>query len=363
MLMTNTRLLLRDAVFSIVTLFASFFLNLLLQVWFDTQTLIPMIFVLGVFLISWRTQGFFWGIAASLASVLAVNWAFTYPYWAFDLISPECISSAVVMLIVSVLTGTLTTQIKHQEKIKAEIERERMRANLLRAVSHDLRTPLTSIYGASSTVLENFGNLSPAQHLELLKDVQEDSQWLIRMVENLLSVTQINGGNVRLAKDPTVLEELIDAVLVKFQKHHPGQAVLVTIPDDFVSIPMDAMLIQQVLINILENAVDHAEGMTELSLDVSCHNNRACFCIRDNGCGIPAERMDNLFSGYLDRQQIPADGSRSNMGIGLSVCATIIKAHGGEIFAENRKEGGAAFYFTLEMEDHYEHQQVSDLVH
>ena len=363
MIMTHTRLLLRDAVFSIVTLFASFFLNLLLQSWFDTQSLIPMIFVLGVFLISWRTQGFFWGIAASLASVLAVNWAFTYPYWAFDLISPECISSAVVMLIVSVLTGTLTTQIKHQEKIKAEIERERMRANLLRAVSHDLRTPLTSIYGASSTVLENFSSLSAEQHLDLLKDVQEDSQWLIRMVENLLSVTQIDGGNVKLAKDPTVLEELFDAVLIKFRKHHPGQEVLVTIPDDFVSIPMDAMLIQQVLINILENAVDHAEGMTELSLDVSCHNNRACFCIRDNGCGIPAERMDNLFSGYLDRQHIPADGNRSNMGIGLSVCATIIKAHGGEIFAKNRKEGGAAFYFTLEMEDHYEHEQISDLVH
>ena len=354
--MTNTRLLLRDAVFSVVTLFATFFLNLLLQVWFDTQTLIPMIFVLGVFLISLRTQGFFWGIAASLASVLAVNWAFTYPYWAFDLISPECISSAVVMLIVSVLTGMLTTRIKHQEKIKAEIERERMRGNLLRAVSHDLRTPLTSIYGASSTVLENFHTLSTEQHLELLKDVQEDSQWLIRMVENLLSVTQIDGEKVKLTKVPTVLEELIDAVLIKFQKHHPGQSVCVSIPEDFVSIPMDAMLIQQVLINILENAVHHAVGMTELSLEVTCYNDSACFCVRDNGCGIPADRMENLFSGYLDRQHVPADGSRSNMGIGLSVCATIVKAHGGEIYAENRREGGAAFYFTLEMEDQDEHQ-------
>ena len=354
--MKHYPIFLRDAVFSVVTLFATFFLNLLLQIWFDTQTLIPMIFVLGVFLISWRTQGFFWGIAASLASVLAVNWAFTYPFWAFDLISPECISSAVVMLVVSVLTGTLTTQIKHQEKINSEIERERMRGNLLRAVSHDLRTPLTSIYGASSTVLENFNTLSPEQHLELIKDVQEDSQWLIRMVENLLSVTQIDDRNVKLTKIPTVLEELIDAVLVKFRKHHPGQDILVTIPENFVSIPMDAMLIQQVLINILENAVDHADGMTELALDVTCENGFATFCIRDNGCGIPADRLDNLFTGFPDRQQAPADGSRSNMGIGLSVCATIIKAHGGEIFAENRREGGAAFYFTLEMEDHREYQ-------
>ena len=356
MIMKNWKLFLRDAVFSAVTLFVTFLLNLLLKIWFDTQTLIPMIFVLGVFLISRRTQGFFWGIAASLASVLAVNWAFTYPYWAFDLISPECISSAVVMLIVSVLTGMLTTRIKQQEKIKAEIERERMRGNLLRAVSHDLRTPLTSIYGASSTILENFGTLSPEQHMELIRDVQEDSQWLIRMVENLLSVTQINGGNVKLTKVPTVLEELIDAVLIKFRKHHPGQDVLVTIPDDFVSIPMDAMLIQQVLVNILENAVDHAAGMTELALEVTCRNGFALFCVRDNGCGIPADRMENLFSGYADRQEVPADGRRSNMGIGLSVCATIVNAHGGEIYAKNRKEGGAAFYFTLEMEDYCEHQ-------
>lgn len=354
--MKNNWFLPRDAIFSLVTLCVTFGLNLLLQVWFDTQTLIPMIFVLGVFIISWRTQGFFWGIAASLASVLAVNWAFTYPYWAFDLISPECISSAVVMLIVSVATGTLTTQLKQHEKIKAEIERERMRGNLLRAVSHDLRTPLTSIYGASSTVLENFDTLSPQQRLELLKDVQEDSQWLIRMVENLLSVTRIDDRNVKLTKLPTVLEELIDAVLVKFQKHHPEQPVTVAIPEDFVSIPMDAMLIQQVLINLLENAVYHASGMTELILEVTCQNGLSRFRVLDNGCGIPADRMENLFTGYLDHPHIPADGSRSNMGIGLSVCATIIKAHGGEIFAENRPEGGAAFIFTLEMEDHREYE-------
>ena len=352
--MKNKKYLLHDSIFSVLTLIITFALNLLLQTWFDTQTLIPMIFVLGVFLISWRTQGYFWGIAASLVSVLAVNYAFTFPYYAFDLITPECVSSAVVMLIVSVVTGTLTTQIKHQEKIKAEIERERMRGNLLRAVSHDLRTPLTSIYGASSTVLENFHSLNPQQHLELLKDVQEDSQWLIRMVENLLSVTQLDGSRVQLTKIPTVLEELIDAVLIKFRKHYPGQEVLVTIPEEFVSIPMDAMLIQQVLINILENAVDHAKGMTQLSLEVTCSNNLAHFRISDNGCGISPDRLDHLFTGYFDQQQTPADGRRSNMGIGLAVCASIINAHGGEIHAENLPGGGAAFYFTLEMEEHRE---------
>ena len=348
--MDKRKTLLMDAAFTVVTLAVTFILNLLLQQWFQTQTLIPMIFVLGVFLISWRTQGYFWGIAASLVSVLAVNYAFTFPYYAFDLISPECLSSAVVMLIVATVTGTLTTQIKHQEKIRSEMERERMRGNLLRAVSHDLRTPLTSIYGATSAVLEHYHSLSEEQLTELLQDVQEDSEWLIRMVENLLSVTRIDGEKVKVIKTPTVLEELVDSVLVKFQKRCPGQQVQVQIPEEFISIPMDAMLIEQVLLNILENAVYHAKGMKNLWLTVQCESGLASFYIRDDGCGIDPVGLDRIFTGYLDRQEMPADSSRSNMGIGLSVCATIIKAHGGEIRAGNCKNGGAELCFTLEME-------------
>ena len=136
-----------DSLFTVITLIMAFLLNLFLVQQYNTKTMTPMIFVLGVFLVSWRTQGYTFGIVSSLISVLAVNWAFTYPYWAFDLISPECISSAVVMLIVSGMTCALTTRLKQQEKLKAEAEKERMRGNLLRAVSHDLRTPLTSIYG------------------------------------------------------------------------------------------------------------------------------------------------------------------------------------------------------------------------
>lgn len=340
-----------DGAFMGICLFVCFFLNLAIQQVYHTRTLIPMIFVLGVFLVSWRTQGYFWGIAASLISVLLVNYTFTYPYWAFDLTSPECIFSAVVMLIVSVMTGTLTTQLKVQEKIRLEIERERMRANLLRAVSHDLRTPLTSIYGATSTIIENFDVLTQEQRLKLTREVQEDAQWLIRMVENLLSVTRIDDGKVQISKTPTVLEELIDTVIVKFRKHFPEQQVIVRIPEEFITIPMDAMLIEQVLVNILENAVNHARGMTQLNLTVEQKNDLAVFSISDNGCGISPDRMKSLFTGYLDQAELPADGTRHNMGIGLSVCAAIIKAHGGEITASNRPEGGAVFSFSLEMED------------
>ena len=157
--MTSKKHIVTDGLFTVITLIVVFLVNLFLVMQFDTKTMTPMIFVLGVFLVSWRTQGYGFGIVASLLSVLAVNWAFTYPYWAFDLISPECISSAVVMLIVSTMTGALTTRLKHQEKLKAEAEKERMRGNLLRAVSHDLRTPLTSIYGSCSAMIESFDSI------------------------------------------------------------------------------------------------------------------------------------------------------------------------------------------------------------
>ena len=348
--MQGKKHILADSFFTAVTLIAVFLVNLFLVERFNTKTMTPMIFVLGVFLVSWRTQGYVFGISASLLSVLAVNWAFTYPYWAFDLISPECISSAVVMLIVSSMTGALTTRLKQQEKLKAEAEKERMRGNLLRAVSHDLRTPLTSIYGSSSAILENYDSIPDERKMTLLKDIQMDAQWLNRMVENLLSVTRVDADTVRLSKNGTVLEELVDALLVKFRKHYPDQTVQVQIPEEFVSIPMDPVLIEQVLMNLLENAVFHARGMRNLWLRVELKSRKAVFCVEDDGCGIPPDRMDYLFTGLLD-SEAPVDSTRNNMGIGLSVCRTIIKAHGGELKAANRPGGGAAFSFALEMEE------------
>ena len=209
-----------------------------------------------------------------------------------------------------------------------ETEREKMRANLLRAVSHDLRTPLTSIYGACSTVTENYDSLGKEQALKLLREACEDAQWLNRMVENLLSVTRFDGEQVAVKKTPTVLEELLDAVLVKFKKRCPDVPVQLELPEDFVMIPMDSMLIQQVLMNLLENAVLHAEGMTTLTLRV--------FTL-GSGTGGPDPNA-------------PADSGKHGMGIGLSVCAAIIKAHGGEIDAESRPGEGTTIRFWLETE-------------
>lgn len=349
--MKNRKKPLNDILWSLFVLAISFVLCLILQEWCGIQTLSVAIYVLAVFLISLTTRGYLYGIVASLLGVFAVNYAFTFPFFAFNFAMPENLCSALIMLIITIMTSALTTKIMQQEKIKAESEKETMRANLLRAVSHDLRTPLTSIYGSCSVITENYDRLSKEQKLKLLGEMSEDAEWLIQMVENLLSVTKIDGQRIDVVKTPTVLEELIDAVVVKFHKRYPKQEVQVDIPEDFINIPMDAMLIQQVIINILENAVQHAKGMRELSLRVFVSGGQVIFEIADDGCGIPSERLDSLFTGYLETKILSADTKKHNMGIGLSVCATIIKAHGGSIFAENRKSGGAVFRFALDLED------------
>ncbi len=324
----------------------------------DTSALIPAIFVLGAFLVSALTEGYTYGIFASLIGVLMVNFAFTFPYFRLNFSISENLVSAVIMIIVSLMTCALTTQIKKAEAVKAESEKERMRANLLRAVSHDLRTPLTTIYGSSSALLENYDKFSDKQKKTMLRDIRTDAQWLHRMVENLLSITKLDNGNVKIIKSETVLDELIDSVLVKFAKRYPEQEVTVQLPDEFVLILMDAILIEQVLVNLLENAVQHADGMTQLGLTVTCSEQKAIFEIIDNGCGIAQEKLKTIFTGYFKASEDDlSDGKAAYAGIGLSVCATIIKAHGGEITAQNRPEGGMIFRFTLDLErESYEQQ-------
>lgn len=342
--------LMRDAAVMLLALFAAYAMVMLTQaVMGRIEGVAMLIFMLAVFVTSMYTEGYAWGVAASLISVLAVNFAFLSPYFAFNFTLSENLFSGLVMLVVSIMTSTLTTRIKKQEQLRMESETEKMRATLLRAVSHDLRTPLTSIYGACSTVIENYDNLEKEQKLKLLGEACSDAQWLNRMVENLLSVTRFDDGQVAVQKTPTVLDELIDTVLVRFQKRYPKVPVTTYLPDSFIVIPMDSMLISQVLTNLLENAAVHAEGMTQLTLRVFTLGSRAVFEVSDNGCGIPKERLRTLFTGVLPADAA-ADSGKHGMGIGLSVCAAIVKAHGGEIQAESKVGEGTSIRFWLETE-------------
>lgn len=324
-------------------------LSLVLKYVFKDSALISAIFVLGVYLVSVLTQGYSYGIFSALVSVLVINFVFEYPFFAFNFVVAENILSAIILFAVTTLTCGLTAKVRHHETVKAERDKERMRANLLRAVSHDLRTPLTTIYGSSSALLEKYDDFTEKQCKEMIKGISEDSRWLYRMVENLLSITKLDSDNVKIIKTDTVLDELIDSVLVKFAKRYPDKNIDVDIPEDFVSIPMDAILIEQVLLNILENAVQHAKGMTVLSLRVFVISCKVVFEVSDNGCGIAENRLKDIFNGAYT-SDIP-DSSKNNAGIGLSVCASIIKAHGGDIKAQNAKGGGSVFRFTLNLEN------------
>lgn len=341
---------LKNMLITTLILILSFFLSVGLQ-YASIEEHITTLFVFAVFVVSLTTDGYWYGIFAAIAGTLMVNYAFTFPYFALNFTVGGNLLSAVIMISLALMTSTLISQNKRQQQIRVESEKERMRANLLRAVSHDLRTPLTSIYGSSSVLLENGSTMTHSQKENMLSGIKEDSQWLIQMVENLLSITRIDEGKVKIIKTPTVVDELIDSVMTKFTKRFPSQDVDVVLPEDIEIVPMDAMLIEQVLFNLLENAMNHASGMTQLSLHVTSTKKQIIFEVKDNGCGIEENKMNALFTGVFEPKDGQADVKKRNTGIGLSVCATIIKAHDGIISAENRPGGGAIFHFTLDKEE------------
>lgn len=342
---------LKNIAVTALILLVSFFVGILLHEVLAVEEHITTVFVFAVFLISLLTDGYAYGIVSAFLAVLAVNYAFTFPYFALSYSVPENFISALIMIVIALMTGALTTRLKAWRQIKLQSENEIMRANLLRAVSHDLRTPLTTIYGASSAMLENYETIKDPQKIRMIAGIREDAQWLIRMVENLLSVTRIDGGNVKLIKTPTVPDELIDSVVIKFKKRYPGHQLEIEMPEQVVIVPMDPLLIEQVLGNLLENAVQHAKGMTRLVLRVRLQGGEAIFEVEDNGCGIEKERLDKLFSGYPSASEQPMDTQKRNAGIGLSVCAAIIKAHGSSIKVRSDRQNGTLFSFALDIEE------------
>lgn len=164
----------------------------------DSDSAVPMVFVLAVLLVARLTDGFIFSLVATVVSVISVNYAFTYPYFAFNFTITGYPLTFLTMFAVSLVVGMLTDRVKRQERVKAEAEKEKMKANLLRSVSHDLRTPLTSIIGSSSAVLENYDKFSDDVKKDLIGHVRDDAQWLVRLVENILSITRFNEGAVKI---------------------------------------------------------------------------------------------------------------------------------------------------------------------
>ena len=174
------------------------------------------VYVLAVLLISRFTNGYLFGLIAAVLGVIGVNYVFTYPYMAFNFTISGYPLTIFTFLVVSLVTSALTTNSKEQDRLRMENEKVKMRADLLRSVSHDIRTPLTSIIGATSTVLDNPA-LSQEEQRALLTDVRDDAQWLIRVVENLLSITRIGNDQAKISKEPEAVEEVLGEAAVRRQ--------------------------------------------------------------------------------------------------------------------------------------------------
>lgn len=303
------------------------------------------IFVLAVLLISRFTTGYLFGVVASVLGVICVNFIFTYPYWSVNFSLAGYPLTSLVYLVASIMTCALTTQARQSERLRAENEKEKMRANLLRSVSHDIRTPLTSIVGSTSVMLEDDA-LSVSERRDLLLDIRNEAQWLIRIVENLLSITRMGDPTAHIAKEAEAAEEILAEAARKFRKRFPQIALSVSVPDELIMVPMDAVLIEQVLSNLLENSVAHGKTTSHIHMIVRNDGSFAHFIVQDNGAGFSDAELPRLFDGSLKHSETTSGDGKRNMGLGLSVCLAIVRAHNGTMDAKNLP-GGAEVSFRL----------------
>ena len=230
------------------------------------------------------------------------------------------------------------------EQIRVDIETERLRSSLLSAVSHDLRTPLSVITGASSTLLENGATLEPKVRRELVASILEESERLNRLVANLLDMTRLQAGVLEVRKEWQPIEEVIGAALERLGRQLTGHPVTTHVAADLPFVPLDDLLIQQVLVNLLENAARHTPAGTPV--DVSAHREGDSIVVEvaDRGPGLPPGDESRLFEKFY---RAGTSTSRAGAGLGLAICRGIVQLHGGKIHAENRPGGGAVFRFSI----------------
>ena len=238
-----------------------------------------------------------------------------------------------------------------QQEIMIAAETEKARNSFLRGISHDLRTPLTSIIGASATFIESQSELSADKQTHLIKGIQEDSQWLLSMVENILLITRIHENNMNIEKTEEVAEEVVSEAVALFRKRFPEAQITIRSTDELLFVPMDALLVTQIINNLLYNSQRHS-GVADLKISIVIQekSSYAEFIISDNGLGINSEILPKLFENQPIKDRNIVDSSRG-LRIGLSICKTIAEVHGGWIKARNLSDGGAEFTFALPMGD------------
>ncbi len=234
--------------------------------------------------------------------------------------------------------------IQRERSAAIQAQKEQLRANLLRTISHDLRTPLTGISGNANVLLRN--DLSPEKCRQLYTDIYDDAQWLINLVENLLSVTRIEDGTMQISMEP----ELVDEVIAEALKHINRQSVEHTIKflrsDELLLANMDTRLIMQVVINIVDNAIKYTTNGSLIEISAEKKGGFVEVSISDNGQGISKEAKEKLFEMFYTENAAVTD-SRRGLGLGLALCKSIVAAHGGTIAVLDNQPVGSIFRFTL----------------
>ncbi len=277
---------------------------------------------------------------------------------------PDAFEKNLMLAIVDECGLVLEKELLGQEKhrVEEQAQQEALRANLLRAISHDLRTPLTAISGNAGILMENASVLDAAKRRQLYTSIYDDSMWLANLVENLLSVSRIENGTIRLKMEPELLEEVFQEALTHLDRKAKEHTITVELPDDMLMAKMDARLIVQVVINIVNNAIKYTPPGSHVQVSARKRGESVEVRIADDGPGISDEAKAKLFDMFYTANNARGDGRRG-LGLGLSLCRSIVQAHGGSITVEDNYPKGAIFSFTLPLAEVNTDEQTSNLDH
>ena len=239
---------------------------------------------------------------------------------------------------------------QEKERASVMVRNEQLRSNLLRSISHDIRTPLTSISVNASNLLSHYRQLDDETREQIFSDIYDDSEWLIDLVENLLSLSRIENGQMELHLSSEVMGDVIEEALKHVDRNAAEHTVTVESSDDILLVDMDARLIMQVLINLINNAVKNTPPGSKISIGSRRAGDDAVITVRDNGPGIPDEVKAHVFEMFYTGQNRVADGRRS-LGLGLALCKSIVEAHHGAVTLTDNQPSGCCFTFSLPMKE------------
>jgi two-component system sensor histidine kinase KdpD len=237
--------------------------------------------------------------------------------------------------------------LQKQQHIQMEVEAEKLRSSLLSSVSHDLRTPLAAITGSASSLLKNGEALGASTRKDLLENIHAEAERLERLVNNLLEMTKLESGAIQLKKELHVPGEIIGSAIARVEDKLKGRTLSTHIPSGLPLMPMDALLIEQVLVNLLDNALKYTPEGSSIEISAEAKDDLLEVVVTDRGPGIPDGDIPRLFDKFY---RGPQKEHRSGAGLGLSICKGIIDIHGGSITAQNRPGGGAVFTFSIPVE-------------